>query len=131
MSVKVIKKSNNLAMNSFYDYASDILGFKLNEESEKYYESVELSNGVIFDFDKNRLPRALEILNASYYLKTSKENLRNICTANIQIKITEKNIWMKVNIISSFRNRTVESFSGSYAINNINAPPLNTELIAA
>jgi uncharacterized protein YuzE len=106
------------------------LGFKLNEEADKYYESIELSNDVIIDFDKNRLPRALEILNASYYLKTNKENLRNIRTANIQVKITEKNIWVKVNIISSFRNRKIESFSGSYAINNINAPNLNAELIA-
>jgi len=53
-----------------YDMEVDALFINIKKDYE-YDTSIELDNDVIMDFDKNSVPVALEVLNASRVLKKS------------------------------------------------------------
>ena len=50
-------------MEKWYDEEEDILNIQLKDE--KYWKSIELPNGVIFDIAKNGTIVAVEVLKAS------------------------------------------------------------------
>lgn len=50
-------------MKSWYDKEDDILNIRLKDG--KYWKSVELPNGVVFDIDENGTILSVEILKAS------------------------------------------------------------------
>lgn len=50
-------------MENWYDEEEDILNIQLKDE--KYWKSIELPNGVIFDIAKNGSIVAVEVLKAS------------------------------------------------------------------
>jgi len=54
-------------METWYDKEEDILNIELDDA--KYWKSVELPNGVVFDISKNGKITAIEILGASKLLR--------------------------------------------------------------
>ena len=52
-------------MEERYDKEEDILNIEFDSDSGEYWKSIELSNGVVIDLNKNGKVKAIEILKAS------------------------------------------------------------------
>ncbi len=73
----MIKNTKHFMMDQDYDYQSDSLLLHITEDYE-YKKSVRLEEDIILDFDKNDVPVALELLNASKTLHVKKSSLINL-----------------------------------------------------
>jgi len=67
-------------MEKWYDEEEDILNIQLKDE--KYWKSIELSNGIIFDIAKNGTIVAVEVLKAS---KIFSGDVRNVIETAKQV----------------------------------------------
>ena len=67
-------------MEKWYDEEEDILNIQLKDE--KYWKSIELPNGVIFDIAKNGTIVAVEVLKAS---KIFSGDVRNVIETAKQV----------------------------------------------
>lgn len=113
-----------------YDSDSDAL-FISRTDIYDYYESVELTEGVILDFDKKGKASALEILNASKIFNTSKYSLKNIKNISMQIAVLEKSIHLNLSMGVLVHNKELRKSLDESTINDINAPIMETELATA
>ena len=66
-----------------YDGEYDVRDITI-DESSKYGKSIDITDGIVFDLDKNGFPAALEIISASRILGIDKQNLRS---SNIDLSI--------------------------------------------
>ena len=66
-----------------YDGEYDVRDITI-DESSKYGKSIDITDGIVFDLDKNGFPAALEIISASRILGIDKQNLRS---SNIGLSI--------------------------------------------
>ena len=73
-------------MNQDYDYQSDSLLLYITDDYE-YKKSVRLEDDIILDFDKNDVPVALELLNASNILNVKKSSLIQPVSLNMDIGV--------------------------------------------
>ncbi|WP_409199605.1 DUF2283 domain-containing protein [Methanobrevibacter sp. DSM 116169] len=120
--------NQKIKVKSMYDYHFDILGIKV-VNNYNYKESVELSEGIILDFDDNGVPVALEVLDASKVFGIQeKQYLSNRRQINMNIEITSTNISLDLKIIYQKHNNKKTSTVNYLTLNDINAPVMNEEL---
>ncbi len=115
-------------LESLYDHSFDVLGIRINNDYE-YKTSVELSNDVILDFDKNNVPVALEILNASRFLKISKSNLGHINMIKMKVHIDEKSICLKVSISVNIHKKEHIQSVDTFTSNDTGIPSIEREMV--
>jgi uncharacterized protein YuzE len=115
-------------LESLYDHSFDVLGIKISNDYE-YKTSVELSNNVILDFDKNNVPVALEILNASRFLKISKSNLDHINMIKMKVHIDDKSICLKVSVgVNIHKKEHIKSID-TFTSNDTGIPSIEREMV--
>lgn len=110
-----------------YDMEVDALFINIKKDYE-YDTSIELDNDVIMDFDKNSVPVALEVLNASSVLKTPKYSLNNINTIKMNVDINEKSIGLKVFLGVTIHNKEQIHSVDTFTSNDTGIPNIETEL---
>ena len=88
-----------------YDYASDILFFKV--KNREYDFSLEFSNMVI-DIDREEFVTGIQIFDASKFLGFSKIYLRKIPEWKFEAKITKESIEIRITYRVEIRNRIIE-----------------------
>ncbi len=111
-----------------YDYHFDVFGIRVKDDYE-YKESVELEEGIILDFDKNDVPVALEILDASKIFDVpDKQYLSNRGPVRMSICITDELISLEVEVKVVIHNSRDIKTMDSSAINNIHAPAMKKDL---
>ena len=122
-------QSKNMKAVTKYYSDKDIFFVKVFDGYD-YKTSLELEEGVILDFDINKNPVALEILDASEIFKLKDNDLLNhIKKFDMNIEITEEVIRIKVKIEFSVQNRI--SSLKSMVLNTIQAPVMQTELASS
>jgi uncharacterized protein YuzE len=115
-------KDDGILVEHSYDPLDVLLISKVDDY--KYTESVELTNDVYLDFDKDGEASALEILNASKVFGVNKFSL-NIGPISMAIGVSEELICVKLQIGVLVHNKElIKSLNHSA----INAPPMTTEL---
>ena len=123
-------KDNSFEVEYRYDYSSDILGIKVKRDFI-YCETVEMSDGVLLDFDVNNIPTALEILDASKRLNVPKSSLKNIIFFKMKVSIDEDSIKLNAVFVLLIQNIKEKPILESFAQNDLNLPSLETELVIA
>ncbi|KZX14512.1 hypothetical protein MBCUT_20840 [Methanobrevibacter cuticularis] len=113
-----------------YDYKEDILFFQ-SPTKQKYEFSEFLDKSVVMDFNKNKIPMGLEILNASKVLKAKKYLLKKINTGDMYIKITEKKIELNIILTIKIHQRPTSIPINVIGDNNYHLPNSQTELAVA
>ena len=108
-----------------YDFQSDIL-YISNTIDYRYNESIEMGNNLILDFNENDRPVALEILDASKFLKVKKYSLQHIKHVRLELLIDEDIISIKGSFIVLMHNKEVAKPFVGETINDINLPFMNT-----
>jgi len=123
-----MKEDKTLKIESMYDYQHDILGIRV-VGGYKYKESVELEEGVMLDFNKDNIPIALEILDASKVLNIpNKQCLSNRKNIQMNISISDEIIKVCLEVVVKIHNKEETMSVNSSTINYINAPTMQTEL---
>src|SRR3989344_361390 len=89
-----------------YDYANDILYFKIRDR--KYKESIEFEN-LIIDIDEEEFITGIRIMNASSMLRIQKYALKNIQRMEFNARLEEKNITVQLFFTCLIRNKVIES----------------------
>ena len=107
-----------------YDEYADAL-FIAQPVDYVYDKVIELEDDILLEVDIKKIPRALEILNASSHFNISKSELNNIVKLSMSIDITENNI--TINVILTVKN--VAEFELTEIIKNINDIPCANESI--
>ncbi|MBU2652471.1 MAG: DUF2283 domain-containing protein [Bacteroidetes bacterium] len=97
-----MEKSLNKVGQFDYDYANDILFFKVKDR--EYSHSVELSSLVI-DFDEENFIVGLQIMNASEVFQLSKKILLGVSGFNMQAKIVDGAIQINLSFGMVERNK--------------------------
>lgn len=118
---------NNFQLKSLYDPSFDVLGIRITDDYE-YKTSVELSNDVILDFDTNNIPVALEIINASRFLKMSKSHLGHINMIKMKVHVDDKSICLKVSIaVNIHKHEQIQSID-TFTSNDTAIPSIEMEM---
>lgn len=126
-----MKTDKTLQIESLYDHHFDVLGIRITDDYD-YSKSIELEEGIILDFDKNNIPVALEIIDASKVLKISeKQYLENRTYIHMNIQISEEIITVNLTVGIEIHQKSENKSINSSTINNINAPIMKTELATA
>src|SRR5262245_57429400 len=107
-----------------YDYKYDILLFKVSER--EYVKSIELEN-VILDIDKENFIVAIQILEASKFLKLSKTALMKIPNWEFTAKVEGGKIEIRLTYQMMVRNKIIEK--NPIIMQQINEPLPNSELM--
>jgi len=114
-----------------YDYENDILFFH-QEKDYKYEFSDPLTEFFILDFNKNKIPIGLEILDASKLFKVKKYLLNNIKEGNLKISISQKEIMVNLTLSTEIHNKATQMLPVNVnGYNDIGIPVLNTEIAVA
>lgn len=112
-------------MDKDYDVQNDVLYLHIIDDYE-YQESVEVENNIIVDFNKDYVPVALEILDASKFLDVSKFSLKNLIKWDMNIQVTEDSLSIKAMFIVPIRQKHVEKPVLAETMNDINLPHMQT-----
>jgi uncharacterized protein YuzE len=120
-----MNKKDSFKMDKDYDVQNDVLYLHVIDDYE-YKESLEIGGNIIVDFDKNYVPVALEILDASKFLNVSKFSLKNLIKWDMNIQVTEDSIKVKASFIVPVRQKEVEKPLLAEAMNDINLPIIQT-----
>ncbi|MEN4017535.1 MAG: DUF2283 domain-containing protein [Methanobacterium sp.] len=120
-----MNKKDSFKMDKDYDVQNDVLYLHVIDDYE-YKESLEIEGNIIVDFDKNYVPVALEILDASKFLNVSKFSLKNLIKWDMNIQVTEDSIKVKASFIVPVRQKEVEKPLLAEAMNDINLPIIQT-----
>ena len=116
-------------LNYIYDYEYDLVDLTIKNDF-KYLKSIEISNGIILDFDENYCPVAIEMISASKVLGIDKQFLMS---PDINMLITVNKDLIKIEINFTFLVNKIEqdiSFKQNIA-NNYGIPSIETLLSTA
>ena len=106
-----------------YDIEVDSIFIKI-KENYKYWESLELEDGIILDFSEEGIPVALEILDISDLFSVKKDCFNNIENINITIAITNSSISLNLLIELLIDNEKIDQPFSTIAKNVINVPEM-------
>lgn len=109
-----------------YDYANDILFFKVKER--KYDHSVELDD-IILDVDNSGIITGMQIFGASNIFNIEKEALQNIKKWEFSIRTEGKIIYIQLMFEMIKRNKIVER--GQSLIRETSSPLTDAEVLCA
>ena len=117
-------------LKEIFNVEYDILIFKV-KKSYEYSKTVEIKEGLLLDFDKDNMPVAIEIHDASKRFNIPKIALKNIRCFNMNIIVNDDviKVFMKLGVII----RSKEKYESlNYLIDNVrNIPNIETELVKA
>lgn len=113
-----------------YDPVMDSLYIR-TVNAYKYAESVELGVNMILDFDENKIPVALEILDASKILNVKPFSLKNLKKYNIQILVDEKAITLRAKFLMPLHNKGEEKPLSAETANDLKIPQIEANLASA
>ena len=108
----------------------DILIFKVKNPYQ-YGQTVEMEEGILLDFDKDNIPVAIEIHDASKRFNIPKIALKHIQCFNMHIIVNDDviKVFMELGVIIHNKEK---SESLNYLIGNVeNIPNMETELVTA
>jgi uncharacterized protein YuzE len=108
-------------MKQDYDQEEDVL-FLRSVKDYKYQESLEIGNSVILDFDKNYVPVALEILDASKFLEVDKSALKSLKGLEMTVVVNEDLVMVKASFAVSLNQETIEKPIDIKTVNDISIP---------
>ncbi|MCL2115539.1 MAG: DUF2283 domain-containing protein [Methanobrevibacter sp.] len=114
-----------------FDYENDILFF-YSEKDYGYEFSVFLSESIVMDFNKNKVPIGLEIFNASKLFKTKKHFLKTIYEGSLEILISKEKIKSNLTLSIKIHNKDTKTPQLNFVgVNDLQIPNINTELLVA
>lgn len=113
-----------------YDPIADSLYIRIIDDYE-YLESIDLGENVILDFDKNHVPVALEIVDASRKLNVNPFSLKRIIEVTMQIRIKEETIKLHANLSVPVHNKQLKKPVDITAINDMDIPQIQTNFATA
>jgi len=112
-----------------YDSTVDALAIKVkNYEHER---SVQLSESLIMDFNKDNEFIALEILNASRVLTVNEQSLENIHDISLSVKVTEYQIFVNAIFTVPVSGREEIKVANASIVNDMNIPNCEANLATA
>jgi len=110
-----------------YDSTADAVSIKVkNYEHER---SVELSDDIIMDFNKDNEFIALEILNVSDVLDADESSLENIHDINLSVKITDYVIFVNAIFTLPVNNHEEIKVTNASIANDIDLPKWDVNLV--
>lgn len=126
--MKLKENENSYEVIYKYDIVSDILGIKVDRDFQ-YYETVEMDDGLLLDFDVNNIPTALEMHDASKRLNVPPESLDNILFLKMNISVDVNSI-----TINAIFGLLIKNIENEYPIHSITSnfthiPEIEAELI--
>lgn len=110
-----------------YDPVEDSLYIR-SVEDYNYRESVELGMNMILDFDENKTPVALEILDASKVLNVTPFALQHLKKCNIRILINKRSIILSAKFTVPIHNKGQEKPLNVETTNDLNIPQIEANL---
>ncbi|WP_295620547.1 DUF2283 domain-containing protein [uncultured Methanobrevibacter sp.] len=123
-------KDNVFEVEYFYNKSIDTLGIKAKRDFQ-YWETIEMDEGILLDFDMGNVPTALEILNASKKLNVSEESLENMKCFNMKVRIDKESILMDAIFGFMIQNKENEQELNYFIENIFDFAPTETELLIA
>ena len=113
-----------------YDNENDILFFHLAKDYN-YDFSEFLDKLVVMDFDKNKIPIGIEILDASKVFKSKKYLLNNISCGSIDLMVSEEKIGLKIDLVIEVHKKPTSLPISIVGNNDLNIPNFVSELAIA
>ena len=123
-----MSKDNLFEVEYLYDEHADILGIKVKRDYE-YFETVELDEGLLLDFDKHNIPVALEIIDASKLLNVPKDSLKNLIFFNMKVVVDVKSISINAIFGVLIQDRENKQILESFTSNYCHFPNMETNLV--
>lgn len=123
-------ENNSFEVTDMYNMQYDILIVKV-KRPYTYGKTVELEDGVLLDFDKNNIPVAIEILDASERFNIPKYSLNKIACFNMRTIVNTDviKVFIRLGVIIHNKEQS-ETWTGLIS-NQENIPVIETELITA
>ena len=97
-----VRKLDNMKGEYSYDFANDILLFKIKDRN--YRESLEFGN-IVIDVDDQEFITGIQIMDASRVMRIPKLTLRNIQRFQFHAEAEGSQITVQVNFTSKVRNK--------------------------
>ena len=126
----VKSKDNIFEVEYFYNKSIDTLGIKVKRDFQ-YWETIEMDEGILLDFDINNVPTALEILNAPKKLNVPKESFENMHCFRMKVCVDKKSIYMCAIFGFMVPNKDNEYELNYFIDNSFDFIPTETELLIA
>jgi len=114
-----------------YKYDSTVDALSIKVKDYEHERSVQLSDDVIMDFNKDNEFIALEILNASYVLDTNESSLENIRDIALSVKVTDYEIFVNAIFTLSVSNHEEIKVTNASIANDIKIPKWDANLVTA
>lgn len=113
-----------------YDESADILGIKATRDFT-YHETIELDEGLLLDFDEDKVPTALEIHDASKRLNVPKNSLNELVFFHMKVTVDTKSISINAIFGVLIQNKENKQELESFTSNNYNIPNMEANLVTA
>ena len=126
----MMNQKNSYEVECLYDESADILGIKVTRDYT-YHETIELDEGLLLDFDKNSIPTALEIHDASKRLNVPPKSLHNLIFFNMKVIVDTKSISINAIFGVLIHNKENKQELESFTCNNYNIPDMEANLVTA
>ncbi len=110
-----------------YDGHADILGVKVNRKFH-YGETVEMDEGILLDFDVNKVPVSLEILDASKRFNLPRDGFENVVFFKMEVSVEEKSISLNAVVCVLLNDIESTQNSASFTSNINNLPNMDVKL---
>ena len=119
---------NQFQLKKDYDYLSDVLYLRIVDDYH-YRESLEIGNSLILDFDENYRPVAVEVLDASKVLDTSKYALQMDFDLEMEISVGDDLVAVCALFILSLHQKRIPVKRNFKTLNDIHLPSQEVGLV--
>lgn len=113
--------SNYFLVKNEYHKSSDNLNIHILGKYE-CYQSIEIDENLLIDFNQENVPVSIQLNNASQLLEVNKQSLKKISTIRIEIITTPEFINLYVNLVLKVKKEDVEKTLESSAANMYEIP---------
>lgn len=110
-----------------YDGHADILGVKVNRKFH-YGETVEMDEGILLDFDVNKVPVSFEILDASRMFNLPRDSFENVVFFKMEVCVEEKSISLNAVVCVLLNDIENTQNIASFTSNINNLPNMDVKL---
>ena len=117
----------NQKLNYNYDALADVLYIYVVNFSEGE-EAIELNPNMYLTIDEETIPSAIEILDASKILETTKFSLKRIQEIHLKISINKNEISVNCSLKIPVHNNELLKSTNDTIINDLNLPELEAKL---
>lgn len=114
-----------------YKYDSTVDALSIKVKSYEHERSVQLSDDVIMDFNKDNKFIALEILNASHVLAVNEDSLENIHDISLSVKVTDYQIFVNAIFTVPVSGHEEIKVTNASIVNDMNIPKWDANLATA